>query len=234
LTDILTGLYAGIGILSALTNRDRTGHGQHIDLSLLDVSVACMANQAMNYLATGDSPERMGNAHPNIVPYQAFPAADGHLIITAGNNRQFSQMCAALDVPELAKDERYQSNELRVKHRDSLIPVLQQQTSKKTVSHWLEVLTESSVPCGPINTMHDVFADPHVTARGMKIDQPVADADNIPGVGSPIRLSDTPVTYRTAPPQLGADTLAILQRELAMSADECQQLIERGICHSSH
>lgn len=231
LTDILTGLYACIGILTAMTHRDATGQGQHIDMSLMDVTVASMANQSLNYLVSKQSPQRMGNTHPNIVPYQVFPTADGHLIITVGNDRQFKSLCDELGQPDLATDDKYLTNNLRVKHRDILVPVIKDLTMQQTTKHWLAALGDAKVPCGPINDMESVFADPQVQARGLEINLPQGD-NNIPGVASPLRLSDTPPVYHSAPPKLGEHTLSVLSDRLGLSKDQTTQLIDSGICRS--
>ncbi len=235
LTDILTGLYACIGILTALTHRDKTGIGQHIDMSLMDVSVASMANQALNYLVTDTAPRRMGNAHPNIVPYQVFPTANGHLIIAVGNDRQFQSLCDVLGDSQLARDQRYLTNKLRVEHREALISALTALTVQETTAHWITQLGIAKVPCGPINDLHDVFNDPQVQARGLRINLPedgtdsVA-ADSIPGVASPLRLSETPPAYHNAPPILGQHTAEILQDLLKLTTTQQHQLASNGIC----
>lgn len=230
LTDILTGLYSCIGILTALTHRDKTGIGQHIDMSLLDVSVASMANQALNYLVSGSAPTRMGNSHPNIVPYQVFPTSDGYLIITAGNNRQFSDLCRVLDAPAIATDTRYQSNKSRVEHRDSLIPALKQLTVHVSTSELITKLETVKVPCGPINDMEDVFKDPQVVARETELTLK-GEFCQVPGVASPLRLSETPVRYHSPPPQLGDHTSSVLQEILDLSEDDCQRLAAEQICN---
>ncbi len=213
LTDILTGLHAAVGILAALAHRERTGEGQHIDVALLDVQVACLANQALNYLTSGTPPRRMGNAHPNIVPYQDFPTADGDMILAVGNDAQFARFCAIAGHPEWAVDARFATNAARVNHRAELIPLLRQATVMKTTAAWIEALEAAAVPCGPINDLAGVFADPQVRHRGMRIDLPHPLAGSAPQVANPLRLSATPVEYRNAPPLLGQDTEAVL-REL--------------------
>ena len=210
LTDVLTGVHAVAGILAALAWRDRSGQGQHIDLALLDVQVACLANQAMNYLVTGRSPERLGNAHPSIVPYQAFPTADGDMILAVGNDSQFASFCAAAGHPQWAADARFATNSARVQHRAVLVPMLRQVTVGRTTVEWIELLERANVPCGPINTLEQVFADPHVRARGLRIDLPHPVLGSVPGVASPLRLSKTPVRYARAAPTLGADTERVL------------------------
>lgn len=232
LTDILTGLYASNAILAALAHRDRAGFragdGQHIDLALLDVQVACLANQAMNYLVSGTAPRRMGNAHPNIVPYQDFPTADGDMILAIGNDGQFARFCEIAGHPEWAADERFASNAARVRHRKELIPLLRQTTVTRTTAAWIAALENAAVPCGPINDLAGVFADPQVQARGLRIDLPHAAGGVAPQVANPIRLSATPVAYRTAPPTLGEDTDAVL-RALGRSDAEIAALHKEGI-----
>ncbi|MBJ7548156.1 CoA transferase, partial [Pseudomonas sp. OA3] len=203
LTDILTGLYATVGVLAALNQREQSGVGQHIDVALLDVQVACLANQAMNYLATGVSPKRLGNAHPNIVPYQDFPSADGNFILAVGNDGQFRKFCEVAGIANLADDPRFVTNKARVAHRAELIPLLRQATVFKTTAQWIEQLEKAGVPCGPINDLQQVFADPQVQARGLRLDLPNALGSSTPQVASPLRLSATPVAYRSAPPLLG-------------------------------
>ncbi|GAA4330711.1 CaiB/BaiF CoA-transferase family protein [Variovorax defluvii] len=210
LTDILTGLYATVGIQSALAHRDRTGEGQHIDASLLDVQVACLANQAMNFLASGKQPPRLGNGHPNIVPYQDFRTRDGHIIVTVGNDGQFARFCEALGHPEWAQDGRFSSNTERLANRDSLIPMLQEAMVSRTTGEWLSELEARTVPCGPINDLAGVFSDPHIRHRGLQVNLSHGDGQ-IRVVASPLRLSQTPVEYRSAPPRLGEHTAEVLQ-----------------------
>ena len=229
LTDILTGLYATVGVLAALNQREQSGIGQHIDVALLDVQVACLANQAMNYLATGVSPRRLGNAHPNIVPYQDFPSADGNFILAVGNDGQFRKFCEVAGIAQLADDPRFASNKARVAHRSELIPLLRQATVFKTTAQWIELLEKAGVPCGPINDLQQVFADPQVQARGLRLDLPNALGSSTPQVASPLRLSETPVAYRSAPPLLGQHTDALLRNLLGMSEAQVAQLRETGV-----
>ena len=229
LTDILTGLYATVGVLAALNQREQSGVGQHIDVALLDVQVACLANQAMNYLATGVSPKRLGNAHPNIVPYQDFPSADGNFILAVGNDGQFRKFCEVAGIANLADDPRFVTNKARVAHRAELIPLLRQATVFKTTAQWIEQLEKAGVPCGPINDLQQVFADPQVQARGLRLDLPNALGSSTPQVASPLRLSATPVAYRSAPPLLGQHTDALLQRLLSMSESQIAELREAGV-----
>lgn len=220
LTDILTGLYSTVAILAALAHRQHDGGGQHIDMALLDVQVACLANQAMNYLTTGVSPKRLGNAHPNIVPYQDFPTADGDFILTVGNDSQFRKFAQVAGRPEWADDPRFVSNKQRVANRSVLVPLIRQATVFKTTAQWVEQLEAVGVPCGPINELAQVFADPQVQARGLALELPHALAGLVPQVASPIRLSETPVEYRRAPPLLGEHTEEVLERVLGLGAVE--------------
>ena len=228
LTDILTGLYAGNALLAALLHREKTGQGQHIDLALLDVQVACLANQAMNYLVSGKAPRRMGNGHPNIVPYQDFPTADGDMILAIGNDGQFARFCEIAGHGEWATDERFATNAGRVRHRADLLPLLRRATVMKTTAEWISLLENAAVPCGPINDLAGVFADPQVMHRGLRLDLPHAAGGTAPQVGNPIRFSATPVAYDRAPPRLGQDTEAVL-RELGRGATEIAALRAAGV-----
>ncbi|AQZ94519.1 CaiB/BaiF CoA transferase family protein [Halopseudomonas phragmitis] len=210
LTDVLTGLYASNAILAALAERERSGLGQHIDLALLDVQVACLANQALNYLTTGQPPRRLGNAHPNIVPYQDFPTADGDFILTVGNDGQFRKFCEVAGHPEWADDPRFASNAARVAHRAELIPLIRQVTVFRTTAEWVALLEQAGVPCGPINDLAAVFADPQVQARQLKVTLEHPLAGQVDLVANPIRLSRTPAEYRAAPPLLGQHTREVL------------------------
>ncbi|MNO76324.1 Succinyl-CoA:(R)-benzylsuccinate CoA-transferase subunit BbsF [compost metagenome] len=221
LTDILTGLYSATAVLAALAHRDVSGIGQHIDMALLDVQVACLANQTLNYLTTGIPPRRLGNAHPNIVPYQDFPTADGDFILTVGNDGQFRKFAELAGHAEWADDERFATNKARVANREVLIPLIRQATVMRTTAEWIEILERASVPCGPINDLSQVFADPQVIARQLRIDLPHPLAGSVPQVASPIRLSETPVEYRNAPPTLGQHTAEILEAVLGL--DEATQ-----------
>ena len=229
LTDILTGLYATVAILAALAHRQHDGGGQHIDMALLDVQVACLANQAMNYLTTGVSPKRLGNAHPNIVPYQDFPTADGDFILTVGNDSQFRKFAEVAGQPGWADDPRFASNKQRVANRAVLVPLIRQATVFKTTAQWVEQLEAVGVPCGPINELAQVFADPQVQARGLAFDLPHALAGLVPQVGSPIRLSETPVEYRRAPPLLGEHTQEVLARGRGVTTVDLELLRQSGV-----
>lgn len=229
LTDILTGLYATIGILAALNHRSETGQGQHIDTALLDVQVACLANQAMNYLTTGKAPARLGNAHPNIVPYQDFPTADGDLILTIGNDTQFRKFAEVAGHPEWADDPRFASNQARVANRSVLIPLIRQTTVFRTTDEWMAALEPAGVPCGPINSLDKVFADPQIRARQMQIAMEHSLAGSVPLVASPLRLSATPVHYRQAPPLLGEHTDSVLMQRLNFSPEDIARMRASGI-----
>ncbi|WP_205854669.1 CaiB/BaiF CoA transferase family protein [Pseudomonas viridiflava] len=229
LTDILTGLYSTTAILAALAHRDQSGVGQYIDMALLDVQVACLANQAMNYLTTGVAPKRLGNAHPNIVPYQDFPTADGNFILTVGNDSQFRKFAEVAGQSRWATDPRFLTNKLRVANRSELIPLIRQATVFKTTAQWVDELEAAGVPCGPVNDLAQVFADPQVLARGLAIELPHALGGRVAQVASPIRLSETPVEYQRAPPLLGEHTSQVLQELLGMSGDEVVALREAGV-----
>jgi len=229
LTDILTGLYSTVAILAALAHRDQTGIGQHVDMALLDVQVACLANQAMNYLTTGTPPRRLGNAHPNIVPYQDFPTADGDFILTVGNDGQFRKFAEVVGQPQWADDPRFATNKLRVANRAELIPLIRQATVFKTTAEWVSQLETAGVPCGPINDLAQMFQDPQVVARGLAVTIPHPLAGSVPQVASPIRLSETPVEYRRAPPLLGEHTEAVLSEVLGLDADAVHRLRSAGV-----
>ncbi len=210
--DIFTGVYSVVGILAALFRRDRTGQGAHVDMALLDVQTSVLANQALNYLASGKAPRRMGNAHPNIVPYQVFPVADGHVIVAVGNDGQFARFVSVLGRADLAQDERFRTNAGRVRHRVALVPILTELTLKVPRDGLLAALEVQGVPAGPINTVADVFADPQVIARGMRIDlpAPAAKGGAIPSVRSPIVLDGEPMAAWRPSPRLGEHTQEVL------------------------
>lgn len=229
LTDILTGLYATVGVLAALNHREQSGLGQHVDTALLDVQVACLGNQALNYLTTGVAPKRMGNAHPNIVPYQDFPTADGDIILTVGNDGQFRKFAEVAGHPEWAEDPRFASNKARVAHRAELIPLIRQATVFRTTAEWLAALERAGVPCGPVNDLAQVFADPQVQHRDLKVEMPHPLAGCVPQVASPLRLSGSPVTYRNPPPLLGEHSEALLQRLLDMTDEQISALRQAGV-----
>ena len=206
-TDVFTGLYSVIAIQAALAFRERTGLGQHIDMSLLDVATAVTANQGFNTLATGKAPGLTGNAHVNIVPYQVFPTSDGHVIVTCGNNGQYSRFCDVLGRPDLATHEDYNTNPKRVTNRSTLVPILREETMKHTKIEILAACEENVVPAGPINNMNELFADPHIQARGMQME-----LEGLPAIRSPMRFSESSLAIKTAAPKLGADTNKILKK----------------------
>jgi crotonobetainyl-CoA:carnitine CoA-transferase CaiB-like acyl-CoA transferase len=224
LTDIMTGLYATIAVQAALAERERSGRGQHIDLALLDVQVACLANQASSYLAGGVTPRRMGNAHPTIVPYQDFPTADGDMILAIGNDGQFARFCEVAGRPEWAGDPRFATNPQRVANRVELIRLLRQLTIARSTQEWIALLETAGVPCGPINRIDAVFEDPQVRARGMRIDMPHALAEKVALVANPIHLGASPVSYRSAPPTLGQHTGEVLAQWLGLRGSDVEAL----------
>lgn len=229
IVDIFTGMYATTAVLAALAHRDRTGEGQYIDLALLDVQVATLANQAMNCLVSGQSPGRLGNAHPNIVPYQACPTADGYIILAVGNDGQFRKFCEVAGLKELADDPRFASNAGRVCNRKELMPLILQALKKRPKSEWISLLETAGVPCGPINTIEEVFANPQVEARQMRIELEHPVAGKIPLVASPMKFSATPLSYDQAPPLLGEHNGEIFGARLQLSEEQCLRLQQTGI-----
>lgn len=219
-TDLFTGLYAANAIQAALLHRQVTGQGQHIDVAMLDVQLAVMANQSLNYLMSGRNPSRPGNAHPNIVPYQSFRTADGAMTIAVGNDAQFARLCAALELPEVADDPRHARNEGRVAHRQELVQALQARLLERPTAFWLERLEARGIPAGPINTLQQAFADPQVVHRGLRIDLPHPTLGSAPGVRCPLRMSGAEVGAGTAPPPLGWHTAEILAELEGMDAAE--------------
>ena len=223
LTDVMTGLYATSAILVALGHRDRTGEGQRIDLALLDVGIATLINQTTNYLVGGQVPTRMGNAHPNVVPYQDFPTRDGDMIIACGNDNQFTKLARAMAHPEWSQDPRFATNQARIANRTALLDAMRPVTRTRTTTEWVTALETQGVPCGPINTLEDVFNDPQVQSRGTRITMPHASGAEVALVANPVKMSATPPTYRLPPPLLGADTDAILT-ELGLDPTEIAAL----------
>lgn len=217
-TDMFTGMYAAVGILAAVQARHRTGVGQHIDVALFDAQVAMLANQAANYLVGGMVPKRMGNIHPNVIGYQVFAVADGHLALAIGNDAQFRRCCRAMGLDELAANPAYATNGMRATHRDVVVGTMAARFGERDRATWLELLEAADVPCAPINTVDQVFADPQAQARGLQIEMQHATGP-MSLVASPLRLSGTPVTYRTAPPQLGEQTAEVLR---GLGADDAR------------
>ncbi|WP_321955481.1 CaiB/BaiF CoA-transferase family protein [Burkholderia cenocepacia] len=211
IADLATGLYSTIAVLAALAHRDRTGEGQYIDMALLDVQVALLANMNTNFLASGKPPVRWGNAHPNIVPYQTFQTRDGWIIVAVGNDGQFRKFVEAGGRPELADDERFATNPSRVRHRDTLVPILAEMVKARGKADWIGALEAAGVPCGPINDLDEVFDNEQVIARGMQVSLPHPCGADVKLVRNPIRMSATPPDARTAPPLLGAQTEDVLR-----------------------
>ena len=227
--DLFAGLYGCIGVMAALRHRDATGQGQQVDIGMLDTHVAWLANQGMNYLATGENPVRLGNQHPNIVPYQVFPTADGFMVLSVGNDPTFKRFCDAFELSHLLADPRFATNAARVANRqlvtDTLTPVMQLHPT----GWWVERLETLKVGCGPINTLEQVFADPQVQARGSVVHMPhAATPDGVKVIANPVRLSETPPTYRLPPPMLGQHTEEVLRERLHLSDAELTNLKEAG------
>ena len=227
--DLFAGLYGCIGILAAVNHRNNTGQGQQIDIGMLDTHVAWLANQGMNYLATGENPPRLGNQHPNIAPYQEFPTKDGYIILAVGNDPTFERFCKAFGQEALLADPRFATNPIRVQNRqlvtDTLTPVMK----SKTTAEWIEALEALKIGCGPINTLEQVFADPHVQAREMVVEMAHGSGETVKVIANPVKLSATPPSYRSAPPVLGEHTQNVLTDVLKMSAADIAALKEKGI-----
>ena len=235
LTDLFTGVYAASAILAAIEVRHCTGEGQHIDMALLDVGMAILANQAAGFLNSGNVPKRQGNSHPSLAPYQDFPTQDGAMLLAIGNDGQFARFCQAVGHPEWVADARFASNTLRVKHRDVLIPAMEAVTRTRTTAQWIALLEDKAVPCGPINDIGQAFADAQVQARGLAIKQPLAPAvvaqtaiESIASVASPLRLAATPPVLRRASPALGEHTHEVLA-ELGLGSQEVASLKQAGV-----
>src|SRR4051794_32745953 len=227
--DLFAGLYGCIGILAALRHRDLSGQGQQIDIGMLDTHVAWLANQGMNYLATNENPARLGNQHPNIVPYQVFPTADGHIVLSVGNDPTFKRFCESFNLTHLLEDPRFATNAARVANRqlvtDTLTPVMQQHTTV----WWVDKLEALKIGCGPINKLSEVFADPHVLARGVVREMTHGSGHAVKVIANPVKLSETPADYRIPPPLLGEHTDVVLHEHLGLSASEIAGLRERGV-----
>ena len=231
IADVMCGMYATSSILAALHHRNNTGEGQYIDMSLLDTQVSWLINSGSNYLTSREDQYRKGNSHPNIVPYQIFQAHDGEFVLAVGNDDQFSKFCQLANSEELAEDPRFSTNEARVKNREELIPIIQQITRRFSIEDWFDGLSRLNIPCGPVNTIKQVFEDTQVQHRGMEIslDHPLSGTEKVSLLGSPIKMSKTPVSYRQAPPTLGQHTDEVLEEVLNMDAKEREELTKKGI-----
>jgi formyl-CoA transferase len=229
ITDLMTGMYTTVAVLAALAHRDRTGAGQWIDACLFDSAVAMMSVVNMNYLIGGEVPKRAGNAHQNIVPYQSFACADGHLILAVGNDTQFARFCDLAGRPEWARDPRFATNAKRVRNRAVLVPLIEVAIRGRMQRDWLEALEAAGIPAGPINRIDQVFADPQVIARGMRVDLPHPVAASVAQVRAPLALSGTPLQPATAPPLLGEHTASTLKAQLGIDGATLADLVARGI-----
>jgi crotonobetainyl-CoA:carnitine CoA-transferase CaiB-like acyl-CoA transferase len=227
IADVLTGLYAAIGILAALHERSYSGEGQQLDVSLFDAQLSALVNVASSYLTTGAVPRRLGNQHPHIVPYQVFPTRDGEMVVAVGNDAQFRKLAEALGMPELAADERYRTNADRLRHRDGLVAVISAVMKAKPTTHWRARLQAAGIPHGPINDLQAVFADPQVQARNMVVEMAHPTAGSVKLVGSPLKLSRTPVEMKRHPPLYGEHTTQVLSR-LGYSPDELDEMRRNG------
>ena len=229
ITDLMTGMYASVALLAALAHRDRTGQGQWIDACLFDASIAMMAVMNMNYLVSGVAPTRAGNAHQNIVPYQVFECRDGHVILAVGNDGQFRKFCEIANRGEWASDARFATNAARVRNRDTLVPLIDALMRGRTQREWIAALEDAGVPCGPINRLDQVFEDPQVRSRGMRIDLPHPLAGVVPQVRTPLRMSATSLHYESGPPLLGEHTGDVLRERLGLAPRAIEALRARGV-----
>ena len=231
IADVMCGMYAAVGILAAIRHREPGGKGQHIDLALLDSQAAWLINSGLNYLTSRQDQHRLGNAHPNVVPYQVFQTSDSFFVLAIGNNTQFKKFCEFADAPELADDTRFRTNKDRVHNRNVLAELINDLTKKFSTSYWLEELEKLQVPCGPVNTIREVFDDPQIQHRGMEISMPhnLSGNGKVSLIGSPVKMSETPVSYRNTPPTLGQHTNVILEELLGISEKERAELAEKGV-----
>jgi crotonobetainyl-CoA:carnitine CoA-transferase CaiB-like acyl-CoA transferase len=231
IADLMSGMYAAVGVLAAVRHQEKTGQGQHIDISMLDAHVAWLANQGMNYLATGQNPERLGNQHPNIVPYQVMPSTDGYFVLSVGNDPTFQRFCKVAGCERLLDDARFNTAVERVRNRDFVTETLNEITRSKPTAWWIENLEKSKIGCGPINKLSEVFENPQVRARGMVIemDHPATGGRKAKLIASPVRMSATPVSYRKSPPTLGQHTEEVLGEYLGMTSTEVTTLREGGV-----
>ena len=227
-SDLFTGMYATCAILAALLHREKSGRGQYIDMALLDVQVAMLANLSSAYFASGEAPRRMGNAHQTIVPYHVFRARDDFLIVAVGNDTQFAKFCEVIGAPEWPKDARFATNPQRVRNRDLMVEMISERMRTRTAREWLALLEPSGVPCGPINDLAQVFADPQVRHRGMRVTAPHPAAGEVSMVANPIKFSATPITHEVPPPLLGEHTDDVLRGVLGMKDEEISALRKAG------
>jgi len=230
IADVMTGMYASTAILAALRHRDATGEGQHIDTCLLDTQISWLINEGTNYLISGKIPKRLGNEHPNIVPYKVFSTSDGYVILAVGNDRQFRDWCTAAGADDLKDDERFKTNPLRIKNREVLYQKMPSFMKRKTTKEWLSIMQEVKVPCSPVNDIEQVFDDPHVKHREMKIemDHELSGSGKVLLIGNPLKLSATPPQYRRSPPTLGQHTEEVLSEILELNSQEIKELREKG------
>ncbi len=231
IADVMCGMYAVSAILAAVHHRERSGAGQYIDVALLDSQIAWLINEGLNYLTSGQLPRRLGNEHPNIVPYKVLPCADGHFILAVGNDAQFRRFCEFAGAPELADDPAYVTNAQRVRNREALYALLPDVTRRKTQAEWVDGLADLGVPSSPVHTIDQVFADPQVQHRGMQVTVPYPGAagGKVDLIGNPIKFSETPVDYRLAPPKVGQDTETVLDELLDLGPDDIAALRARGV-----
>jgi crotonobetainyl-CoA:carnitine CoA-transferase CaiB-like acyl-CoA transferase len=229
--DVVCGMYAAVAILAALRERDRTGRGQHIDLALYDAQLAWLVNAGASYLLSGWVPGRHGNAHPHVVPYQTFVASDGEIALAVGNDDQFARLCRVMQRDDLVADPRFATNAARVENRAALMPALERAIASRPRAFWVDVLRAEGVPCGPVQDLAQAFGDPQTAARGMRVtmDHPRAEGGAIDLIGSPLKLSETPVTYRRPPPALGEHTGEVLREVLELTDDELASLRDRAV-----
>jgi len=232
IADVMTGMHASTSILAALRHRDATGQGQHIDLSLLETQISWLYYHAVEYLNTGHNPDRLGNAHANVVPYEVFETSDGHVILAAGNDGQFAKFCEVAGLHALPHKPEYRTNPQRIKNRNTLLPHIRDAFRERTTDYWVSALENAGVPCGPINTLDRVFDDPHVIDREMAIDMPHAEADSVRLVAAPAKMSETPVTYRRPPPVRGEHTIEVLEGVLGLREEEIVRLESDGVTES--
>ncbi|MBL9045885.1 MAG: CoA transferase [Tabrizicola sp.] len=228
IADLMCGMYAAVGILAAVQARHATGRGQHIDLALMDAQVAMLVNQGVGFLTDGKVPPRRGNDHPTIVPYGTFPASDGKFILAVGNDAQFARFAALAEARGLSQDARFATNAARVRNREVLIPLIGALTAGRTAAEWLADCEAEGIPAGPVNDLAQVFASPQVVARGMRVAMPLGNGQRVALIGNPLRMSETPVTYEKAPPELGADTGTVLARVLGLTREDLAALAAAG------